>query len=279
MEDAEFAEKLGKISLPSWPQDDTVKEVFHYCDATGLYGILTSKCLWASDIFSLNDASEVEYAMKLVADVSKEYPAVAPIVEKILDGTLMEMYRSWDVHVCCFSSDEDSLSQWRAYGSGGHGFAIGLNRELLEEEARSRNDFTVVPILYSKEKQRTLVKEFWEGVSSLLTTFTPRTKSIAAILSRLVTLMIPLKHPAFADEHEWRIFTIRVDPTAPLFRPIRGAIVPYSRIGLKDEHFTRIVQGPTVHKKVGERSIKSFLIQNGLGHVDVQSSEIPLRSL
>jgi hypothetical protein len=98
-------------------------EIFHYCNAMGLHGIVTNKCLWASDIFSLNDASEVNYAIQMVTRVVSNYSQLRPLAERFADGTFTRIYKDLHTLVCCFSAEKDSLSQWRAYGAGGYGFA------------------------------------------------------------------------------------------------------------------------------------------------------------
>ncbi len=99
------------------------------------------------------------------------------------------------------------------------------------------------------------------------------------IAMSLLILMAPLKNPVFSDEREWRIMQIDNEGESLLFRPTRGAIVPFVEIPLKPACLTRIVQGPTSHKDFGERSLRKFLCKNGLEHVKVESSAIPLRSL
>ena len=273
----EFGQKLGKIPLDHWLNDPNVTEIFHYCNATALHGIATSKSLWTSDVFSLNDASEVDYAVRLVFETLEKYPRLRPVTQYLRAGTLMSLLRKWDTHVCCFSSEKDSLSQWRAYGEGGYGFAIGFNRQLLEDDARSSKEFGVVQILYSIEQQRKLIEGFLQAASDILATFEPDTNHFVEMIVALVTIILPIKNPGFADEREWRI--LRFPPTEIFFRPLRGAIVPYSTFAVKPTHFTRIVQGPTLHKDFGERSLRIFLDHNGLAGVPVESSEIPLRSL
>lgn len=279
----DFETKLKSISqrcrLKYSPQAGA--EVFHYCHATGLNGIVSKKCLWASDIFSLNDASEVDYAMRLVCEEIEDVDPLKPIAEKIRNGALMTVYKKWQSHVCCFSADNDSLSQWRAYGAGGYGFAIGLDLKLLHEYAAS-NGWMLTPIQYSDAQQRAWANEFSREAADLLCTFEAKLQLnlLFEIVYALLSLMGSIKNPAFEDEQEWRLSRITAEPDLGIcFRPIHGAIVSYRELCLPASCFTRVVQGPTLHKDFGERSIRLFLDQNGLGHVAVETSVIPLRSL
>ena len=242
---------------------------------------MTDKVLWASDIFSLNDASEVDYAMQVAGDVLKKYPAVRPIADRIVDGKLPEVYRSWQTHVCCFSSEEDSLSQWRAYGAGGYGFAIGFHAGLLFQSMVEKA--MIVPILYSENRQREKLEAFSVAVSALLdaATVMPENDLFVEVAHAIIALMAPIKNPKFSDEREWRILHVKAkaEPGGTFFRPIHGAIVPYTKLPVDAKCFSRVIQGPTLHREFGERSLKIFLNNNALEHVKVESSVIPLRSL
>lgn len=274
-----------------WPhpkEAEHVSEIFHYCDTGALHGILTSKSLWASEIFGLNDASEVDYARQATCEALSAFSELSPVREKFLDERLfLETYRGWNTYVCCFSAGGDLLSQWRAYGAQGNGYAIGFNPAVLKKEGdTSPPKLSVFPMLYPRDQQVCTLRDFLaetmqiEGLRDLLRSHPQET--FLEIAMALLIMMAPLKNPLFDDEREWRIMIVEDEPDSQyklFFRPIRGAIVPYVKVPLKPECFTRIVQGPTTHKEFGERSLQLFLRQNGLGHINVESSGIPLRSL
>ena len=48
------------------------RKLFHYTSIDGLYGILTSKELWATDAEFLNDPLETQYARSVIAEVWQE---------------------------------------------------------------------------------------------------------------------------------------------------------------------------------------------------------------
>ncbi len=127
-----------------------MEEIFHYCDTTGLHGIVTSRRLWASDIFSLNNSSEVDYARLVICEALSAYPRLSAIKENFSDERrFMDTYKGWNTHVCCFSAGRDLLSQRRAYGASGNGFAVGFSSELLRKEGDGPPmRFSVLPIVY-----------------------------------------------------------------------------------------------------------------------------------
>jgi hypothetical protein len=42
------------------------ERVYHYTDAGGLLGVVSCKCLWASDVWYLNDAQEALYGPDVI---------------------------------------------------------------------------------------------------------------------------------------------------------------------------------------------------------------------
>jgi hypothetical protein len=277
-------DKIQATHEQYWPRPEgVVDEIFHYCDATGLHGIVTSKNLWASDIFSLNDSSEVEYARRVICDVLSRYDLLSSLKELFSLEGFLDTYKGWNTHVCCFSAGPDLLSQWRAYGAQGNGFAIGFSTELLKKERDGPMSFSVLPIVYSRGEQISAIRRLLIEILKIdeltdLAESNPMEVTVQ-IATALTYMMAPLKDPVFSDEREWRTVITQDVEDLLLFRPTRGAIVPYVKLPLKPECFTRIVQGPSSHKEFGERSLRKFLCKNGLDHVKVESSAIPLRSL
>ena len=47
--------------------------LYHYTNAPGFLGILERRCLFASDVWFLNDASEVRYAQTRMAERVRQY--------------------------------------------------------------------------------------------------------------------------------------------------------------------------------------------------------------
>lgn len=136
------------------------KELMHYTNASGLYGIVTSKTLWASHTSFVNDTEEVVGFSNRVLPIilreeftkyvgaSKDIAAkvknlselgvdwiefeVKKLVEKFKDAEKVE-----DHYVSSFCTTEDPwtlqnglLSQWRGYGEDG-GYAIVFDTERL----------------------------------------------------------------------------------------------------------------------------------------------------
>ena len=156
---------MRKSVVESYPQ------LWHYTTASGLWGIITSQQLWATNISYLNDGEELtgffdRKLLHLLEEGAREgvvESRTTPqdlrfleaaggqvIVENVFPKELLAILRSvtlrLQVYVASFcytppgsDSEDGLLSQWRGYGSDG-GYAIvfetqGLD-ELLRDEQR-----------------------------------------------------------------------------------------------------------------------------------------------
>jgi hypothetical protein len=144
------------------------EEVMHYTNASGLYGIVASRTLWASHTSFLNDIEEVDGLFDRVlpeilkAQVERYFQEVENLSEltrvgcllgidivphfmkKIVDNCKEAESRAQDHYVVSFCTTDETwisehglLSQWRGYGLDG-GYAIvfdsaGLESLLAEE--------------------------------------------------------------------------------------------------------------------------------------------------
>jgi hypothetical protein len=101
--------------------------VYHYTNDAGLRGILETGRLWLSDIFSLNDPSELRHgissAVNILESKAKDGPQAAKVFAKNFATLDVGVERSAHFFVLSFSSDGDDLGQWRAYADNGRGYA------------------------------------------------------------------------------------------------------------------------------------------------------------
>jgi len=113
--------------------------LYHYTNDAGLAGIIESGRLWFSDIFALNDPSELRHGLGIAIDLLKSKTTDArPEIATFASG-----FERFDLDagieaaghffICCFSADGDDLGQWRAYADNGQGFALGFDTSSLED--------------------------------------------------------------------------------------------------------------------------------------------------
>jgi hypothetical protein len=113
--------------------------IYHYTDDLGLRGIIESGKLWFSDIFGLNDPSELRHGLGVairalksrMVDDRPEIEEFASRLERFEIDAAIE--QSAHFFICCFSKDGDDLGQWRAYADNGRGYALGFERAPLED--------------------------------------------------------------------------------------------------------------------------------------------------
>jgi hypothetical protein len=134
----------------------------HYTTAEGLISMITKREIWATDIFYLNDKSELVYGIDLATDELKcgRVPdAYRSGVSEAIDrlSGLKELrphLTAHRVYVCSFSGKLDDLSQWRSYCPQG-GYAVEFSPEMLIATAH-RQGFDLFACVYKEEAQRRL---------------------------------------------------------------------------------------------------------------------------
>jgi hypothetical protein len=299
-----------KLTLPNWFSVKQVfwnearrhnllpkkhpKVVYHYTSLEGLIGIIENKAVWMTDYGYLNDRQELNYGVSLVSETLKK------MLETDIPPSVKELLSEWEkniqkvpnrVCISSFSSDSDSLSQWRAYGP----VAIGLP---VNELSLHVADGLFQNVEYDPITQEKLVAIYLNHLINafIVDSEEGRLGNIADIYhkqDRLLDFIIFFKNPAFKSESEYRLAYIndpeileKFDLTAPpkSFRVANGKIVPYvpstsiSLNGMDSNplKINEIVIGPE-NDELLEQGIKELLSVNGLSNVSVRKSIVPLR--
>lgn len=126
-------DETGKWRTMHFSPEHGKGTAFHYTDAHGLLGMLTTDQMWATASLALNDTSEVEYGEQLIkklwanADKSGIPETCVEFTDLALDFKFKE-FAADGLFVISASLDGDLLSQWRNY-AGNDGFAVGIDME------------------------------------------------------------------------------------------------------------------------------------------------------
>lgn len=127
---------------PACPHSDSPQLLYHYTSLQSFMKIMTSGCLWASNIHFLNDRREYEDGRQICLQVIKGYTeeTISPAARRELGllYSLIEENRpdnimNWSVEnifSTSFCKEGDLLSQWRGYGQNS-GVAIGFDLQAL----------------------------------------------------------------------------------------------------------------------------------------------------
>lgn len=277
--------------------------VWHYTNASGLFGILESESLWATSVGVLNDTSELRYGAGVLREVwgdcdmgslpKRAVEWIGSVVnDRIGEAVLPKVF------VVSASKQGDLLNQWAHYG-GDDGFAVGLRpsdaMRTLDASGRPNPPTGGLPVLegwrsvvYAEKRQRENAREilnwcaeWYIGHRSGTESSTAGTGSLAGLV--LNSVLSTFKHSAFEDEREVRYIAALRPNQAPSFRLAAGRIVPYVSIGrdTKTAGFreygsmiAEVVLGPNVSAPT-EAVIRDLLAARGLGDLPLRRSTVP----
>lgn len=196
--------------------------IYHYTDVAGLIGILRSGTLWCSDLFRLNDSSElrhgVDFAARLLSGAASTKGSgwmrklFANTVAKALTTNIEQ---SANFFVCSFSENGDDLYQWRAYADNARGFALAFDADMLEKAfiASANDNHSSFPLSYENDLLETMQSKIVEqGLAIQQDTSVLDHQFLKNLSTRLSVNVIHcasfFKHPAYQAEKEYRFLQV-----------------------------------------------------------------------
>jgi DUF2971 family protein len=281
--------------------------IYHYCSATTLQAIVTTRTIRFSDLNMLNDASEALWAYTVFEEAAtrllnrKGVPSSMPSIDLAFINAIDEIISPVQLiahpFVACFSLEGDMLGQWRAYADDGRGFALGFNARILQKQLPAR----FLRVIYDRERQVT------EMMQAIVATYLRQRDGVERAeffedCIWLATFMIAFKHPAFQDEREIRaVRVMNVEPNGNLLKfsnpggtinenvKVEGSSVSFQ---VRDNHLVayadstflypgtdsplvELVLGPKNHSAPGNLSL--FLGGLGYRNISLRQSDAPYR--
>ena len=272
------------------------KTLWHYTDAAGMYGIVTSSQLRFGDARLLNDRTEQIYAERLLQEVVREgsLPDKHGVIASALES-IDSSQHPIRLYVCSFSETRESISQWQRYGADGAGYCIGF--DVSELDALFGEYLWRKRMRYQPGKQRELLRKKLRVASAVQEEWPTFDKSTlefefligaAKLGADLDDAMLQIKNPFFEDEREWRYVLMKDaraqdgKPTSPEQFTPRGvyvkpfiAIPPLKGTTAQTKLPVRnIVCGPKLNFEIAEPATKRFLASHGYKRVKVERSEL-----
>jgi len=269
--------------------------LWHYTDAAGLLGIITSSSLRLGNARFLNDQTEQQYGWRVINDVLDEEIARADHVSgffKVVKQITDPADQSGDLFVCSFSERDDLLSQWQRYGADGFGYSLGFNMRDLLRNPELQHVF-LRRLIYSPEEQKAAVKDVLDTFRRQLEQKYPQSREEAAIVMLLTRahlmlhlseLAIIFKNPHFSDEAEWRLVLLLNASNDEMRERIqfsqRGAVIkPHIDIaaaprGQPCVPLVALICGPRQDSVLGLASAQFLLETKGYGHTKIRPSEL-----
>jgi hypothetical protein len=279
--------------------------MYHYTNDVGLRGILESGAFWLSNVFRLNDPSELKHGLTVALFELENIITNDPVEQAFASNfsrlltTGLEGFASF--FVCSFSRSGDDLGQWRAYADDGRGFTLAFDcaateKAIKETYVHPNCLFAPFPVKYEEEALRKVYQKVMDvvintirGALPLLTDSESLDTFFWGIFFRLLPHLIGtalyFKHPAYSMEAEYRLLVSSAVGTRPPGEKVR--FTPYRAISFLEldwasigEHVLRgIGTGPAADTEVAVKFARDCLHLYRPSRIDipVAASNIPYR--
>lgn len=269
--------------------------IYHYTDAAGLNDIVASGRIHASDLLYLAGSRETDYVRELVREqIRRRWNRADALIAEFCERAeaLLDPF-AWqrNIFAACFCENGDSLGQWRAYAGPRGGYAVGLRTAVLGSRYSS---VTLRRVIYDADRQQGLIGGLLDRALLLVRQVHGRTADPIGLVMEFLSdhvaeLICSFKHPAFAEDHEWRLLVV-ADTAYPgetlsevHFRCAGGQIVPYveidvsPRMGGGTSPVAEVICGPLERAELSTRAIQLLLKKGGVTGARVRPSALALR--
>lgn len=239
--------------------------LYHYCPSPALPEILRSRVLWLTHQSGLNDLREAVWVVPFIQDEIRRRQTDATKEFFIQLRHQFDLNVLSESYVASFSSDGDVLSQWRAYGMDGDGFAIGFRPQAFRAQlgtpmtsAVPEHTVGFLKVHYDNEMLKAKIAAILDHHVSVA----HDGNNIIECSLKLRALALSFKNPAFREEDEWRVCysplisthqeTRDLEIVGMLrelrFRASRYGVLPYFQMSFGDnareDAIAEIVVGP-----------------------------------
>ena len=290
----EFADDLLSQFWKSH-RSDAPSTVYHYTSAEGLFGILESNSIWATDCRFLNDASESQVGVAKAKEIcrTRRFSQTSAYLEEFYRQvlTVLGVESPEPNFVFSLSEREDDLTQWRTYANDGLGFTVGFSSANLLENSQDNNaEFEFSKVYYLSRGQEKAVKDAFDEFEKFIKINKRRDfGGIAMTLDWVVSNYSTLfKHSSFRSEREWRVNTYNLiddeeERQSVKVRAKGGRLIPYIPLNLgKQPHdrlpITRIGIGPSFKDATIKYAVEKLCAQTGF-EVEIYNADSPYRRL
>jgi hypothetical protein len=176
--------------------------LYHYCTPETLLALCSFKTIRFSDLFAMNDFMELHWGYQIWEKAAGE---VLDVVGKDFLDDVDSIIHQSGVRVlplaACFSRNGDVLSQWRAYGADGRGYAVGFDPKIL-----AQLPVRALKVEYDHRTQIDEVKQFILALHSVeAQEDAPRGSGFFDACALLACDLASFKNPAFVEEDEVRL--------------------------------------------------------------------------
>lgn len=267
---------------------DIPDTLWHYTSGEGLISILRGGKLFASHVSGLNDRLEHLHLSKVIISVIDErlrlaLPDVRDLLLALKKGAVARDVTGEGAFVTCFSTADDDLGQWRGYGGGECGYAIGFDGPRLFAKAATRPLRAFLRMRYDAGEHTRLANLFVDQCIEALQSGESLSDAYWAEYSDFVSWVMALsKHPKFQSEQEYRFLTrlMTEDLEKLQFRQKRTLLSRYLEVDFTVDGklpIRSICIGPGPAQDVTLVGVRDLLKQTGYADVQIQKSQVPYR--
>lgn len=279
--------------------------IYHYTNDEGLRGILESGQIWLSDIFNLNDPSELSHGFSHAVNILNRKAENGPPESQQFAKNFAAFHRGGmrktaHYFVCSFSEDGDDLGQWRAYADNGRGYAIGFNAKALEnafayEDGQPIPNNSTFHITYKDTVLADIHRQIIEHMFDLISLPRGRNLDNATVNAYMQELSVLLsvhalraslfcKHKAYEHEKEYRFFQIhRADMPPEIKQRYRSyELVRYREFAwkrLQAGALKQIIVGPAADRIKATQFAADCMSAFDMRDIEIRYSAIPYRVL
>ncbi len=280
--------------------------IYHYTNDVGLKGIVESGKIWITDIFSLNDPSELSHGFSHAVNILKSKATDGPPESKTFSRLVEAFSTHGGIHaaahyfVSSFSSNGDDLGQWRAYADNGRGYALGFDTAILEnsfikDSASPDWSNSTFSVIFKDSQLAGLHKLLVERMFHLISM--PHGRNLASatmhaymddllelFLLHALRAVLFFKHEAYKNEQEYRFLQVHRATTTPPVVQLRTrpyALVRYREFDWKTANaaaLKNIVVGPAADNTTATQFARDCLRAFHPSDAEVVYSIIPYRS-
>lgn len=198
-----------------------------------------------------------------------------------------------DRFACCFSANGDLLSQWRAYGKDGRGYAIGFDARHIAGLIGPKPSMILRRMAYGRDLESGLIDDLLDRFKPIIADHldildttgwgTVHTRNWLSMRfgECLLELVEEVKNSSFSEEDEWRLYATNQSVD---FRVSDERIVPYRQVDLssRDDPSTlpiaEIVIGPRRDYDEAVMSLMTYTSTLGYGTgMNFRRSKAPYR--
>lgn len=263
---------------------DIFESLKKYCDkqlkdkkmSQQLYDDITS--IQQSDLFGITRKTDEE----LILDNGEVVKGITSFADE-------ECY----TYICSFSKNNDSLPMWRMYSKAEHyeGFSIEFSANSFSQKKFYSKGFSLelVKVIYDERKKMHLIESVLAPIIKLYDSATQRDKEhlMSIIKVMIKNFQFVFKNKSFSYEEEIRA-VLHIPKTERSYagqiserkyRQSNGLIVPYVIYNVDKVSVKSITIAPTIKEEIAANNLKDYLCSRGLNHVNIISSDIPIRAV